>query len=219
MSTTISSNSTSALNTTRRDFLRVLGGGVVIAVSARTSLAQVPPPGGRGRGGGGGGGRRGGGGAQTVAARLHIGEDGVITVMTGKVECGQGARAELTQAAAEELRVAADRVRLVMADTPLRPRHARAAAGIRRSWLRSARANWRARWNEQCHRTRRRRRRLRHHARLPAPLPRRLVDLARQAVPRLSRLRVRPPRHAEALPGVRRGSKRERREAPEAGRV
>ena len=41
--------------------------------------------------------------------------------MTGKVECGQGARAELTQAAAEELRVAADAVRLVMADTALVP--------------------------------------------------------------------------------------------------
>lgn len=106
---------------TRRQFLRVLGAGVVIAVSAERALTQVPPGGGRGRGGGGGGGRRGGGGAQTVAARLHIGEDGIITVMTGKVECGQGARAELTQAAAEELRVAADRVRLVMADTGLVP--------------------------------------------------------------------------------------------------
>ncbi len=41
--------------------------------------------------------------------------------MTGKVECGQGARAELTQAAAEELRVSADRVQLIMADTGLVP--------------------------------------------------------------------------------------------------
>ena len=41
--------------------------------------------------------------------------------MTGKVECGQGARAELTQASAEELRVGVDRVRLVMADTDLVP--------------------------------------------------------------------------------------------------
>ena len=57
----------------------------------------------------------------TLAARLHIGKDGPITVMTGKVECGQGARAELTQAAAEELRVDVDRVRLVMADTALVP--------------------------------------------------------------------------------------------------
>jgi isoquinoline 1-oxidoreductase len=41
--------------------------------------------------------------------------------MTGKVECGQGSRAELTQAAAEELHVAPDQVRLIMADTGLVP--------------------------------------------------------------------------------------------------
>jgi len=42
-------------------------------------------------------------------------------VMTGKVECGQGARVELAQAAAEELRVPFDRVELVMADTAITP--------------------------------------------------------------------------------------------------
>ena len=41
--------------------------------------------------------------------------------MTGKVEEGQGARAQLTQAAAEELQVSPDRVHLVMADTALVP--------------------------------------------------------------------------------------------------
>ncbi|MDB5321764.1 MAG: nicB [Phycisphaerales bacterium] len=109
---------TKTLSTTRRGFLNVLGAGIVIAVAPETARAQVAPAGGRGRGGGG---RGGAGGAKTVAARLHIGQDGIITVMTGKVECGQGARAELTQAAAEELRVGADRVRLVMADTGLAP--------------------------------------------------------------------------------------------------
>ena len=78
----------------------------------------------------------------TLAARLHIGKDGLITVMTGKVECGQGARAELTQAAAEELRVDVDRVHLVMADTALVPDDGgpRAAARRRRASRRSARA-------------------------------------------------------------------------------
>jgi isoquinoline 1-oxidoreductase len=52
---------------------------------------------------------------------VHIAKDGAITVMTGKVEGGQGARAELTQAAAEELRVPASRVQLVMGDTALVP--------------------------------------------------------------------------------------------------
>jgi isoquinoline 1-oxidoreductase subunit beta len=42
-------------------------------------------------------------------------------VMTGKVECGQGARAELSQAAAEELHVPVERVVLVMADSALVP--------------------------------------------------------------------------------------------------
>ncbi len=56
-----------------------------------------------------------------LAARLHIGKDGKVTLFTGKVECGQGARTELTEAAAEELRVPVDRVTLVMADTELCP--------------------------------------------------------------------------------------------------
>jgi isoquinoline 1-oxidoreductase len=41
----------------------------------------------------------------------------VITVLTGKIEMGQGARAELSQSAAEELRVPVDRVQMVMGDT------------------------------------------------------------------------------------------------------
>ena len=57
----------------------------------------------------------------SIAARIHIGKDGAITVMTGKVEGGQGARTELTQAAAEELGLPPDRVRLVMGDTDLVP--------------------------------------------------------------------------------------------------
>ena len=41
--------------------------------------------------------------------------------MTGKVEAGQGARAELSEAAAEELRVPVSRIQLLMADTSLVP--------------------------------------------------------------------------------------------------
>jgi isoquinoline 1-oxidoreductase len=52
---------------------------------------------------------------------LHIGKDGAITLLTGKVECGQGARAELTQAAAEELRVSPQVITAIMADTGLVP--------------------------------------------------------------------------------------------------
>ena len=58
---------------------------------------------------------------RSIAARIHLGQDGVITVLTGKVEMGQGSRAELTQAAAEELRVPVGRIQMLMADTQLVP--------------------------------------------------------------------------------------------------
>ena len=98
----------------RRGFVQVLGAGLVIAVGGSASAQE------RGRGGRGGGGFM-GGRPKNIAARIHIGGDGTITVMTGKVEAGQGARAELSQAAAEELRVPAERVQLIMADTGLCP--------------------------------------------------------------------------------------------------
>jgi len=41
--------------------------------------------------------------------------------MTGKIEMGQGARAELSQAAAEELRVPVDAIQMIMGDTSLVP--------------------------------------------------------------------------------------------------
>ena len=92
----------------RRGFVQMLGAGLLIAVSAGPALAQ--------RGGGRGGGR-----SRNVAARVHIGKDGTITVMTGKIEMGQGARAELSQAAAEELRVPVSQIQMVMGDTGLVP--------------------------------------------------------------------------------------------------
>jgi isoquinoline 1-oxidoreductase len=58
----------------------------------------------RGRRGRGGGFR--GGPPPALSARIHLGEDGTITVLSGKVDCGQGARGELAQVAAEELGVA-----------------------------------------------------------------------------------------------------------------
>ena len=91
----------------RRSFIQMLGAGLLITVSGDVSLGRQS--GGRGRQ------------SAAVAARVHINEDGTITVMTGKVEEGQGSRAQLTQAAAEELRVAAERIHLVMADTELVP--------------------------------------------------------------------------------------------------
>lgn len=96
----------------RRTFLQLLGSGLLIAVTAEEAAAQE-----RGRRGGG----RGGTPATPVSGRLHIGRDGTFTVLSGKVECGQGSRAELTQAAAEELRVAPHRVTMLLADTDAVP--------------------------------------------------------------------------------------------------
>ena len=93
----------------RRSFVQVLGAGLLLAVSTGPALAQ--------RAGRGGGGPRGG----KISARIHLGKDGSITVLTGKVEGGQGARAELSEAAAEELRVPLENVQLIMADTALVP--------------------------------------------------------------------------------------------------
>ncbi len=96
--------STRGTTLTRRTFIEVLGGGLLITVSDPLAFGQ-----------------QGSGAGASVVARLYLNEDGTITALSGKVEEGQGARAELSQAAAEELRVPVDRVRLVMADTDLVP--------------------------------------------------------------------------------------------------
>lgn len=91
----------------RRAFVQVISTGLLVAAGASPALAQ----------------RRGFGGAGSISisARVHIAKDGGITVFTGKVEAGQGARAELMLAAAEELCVPASAIELVMADTSVAP--------------------------------------------------------------------------------------------------
>ncbi len=92
----------------RREFFRIAGAGVIIALLAgEETLAQRP------------GGQRpgGGGGPQDVGAWIHIGEDSAVTVYTGKVEIGQNIRTSLTQAVADELRAPLATIRMIMADT------------------------------------------------------------------------------------------------------
>ena len=96
----------------RRSFTKLLGGGLMLAVGLNSKGQES---GQRSHGG------FLGTGARNLAARIHLGTDGSITVMAGKVEGGQGARAELTQAAAEELRVPASQVQMILADTSLVP--------------------------------------------------------------------------------------------------
>ncbi len=56
-----------------------------------------------------------------IASRVLITADGTVTLMTGKVELGQGPRTSMTQVVAEELRVAPSGIRVLMGDTALVP--------------------------------------------------------------------------------------------------
>lgn len=96
----------------RRDFFKVLGGGVLIVLTLKEAIAQES-----------GGGRRGGGNSRPaeIGAWLHIAENGAITAFTGKVEVGQDIRTSLTQAIAEELHTPTSSINLVMGDTDLTP--------------------------------------------------------------------------------------------------
>jgi nicotinate dehydrogenase subunit B len=98
----------------RRDFFKFLGGGVFVVLTVG-GLARAQES--------GRGGRRQGGESlpEDIEAWLHIGETGAVTVYTGKVEVGQGARTELTQIVAEELHSPVTSISMVMGDTDLTP--------------------------------------------------------------------------------------------------
>src|SRR5438477_9841114 len=97
----------------RRDFFKLLGGGLVLLLLADHSVEAQES--GRARG------FRGDAMTSDIAAWLHIGEDGTVTVYTGKTEVGQNIRTSLTQAVAEELHAPVSSIQLVMADTDLTP--------------------------------------------------------------------------------------------------
>jgi isoquinoline 1-oxidoreductase len=91
----------------RRDFLALLGGGLLVVFSARAQESGRT--------------RRGESLPQDLDAWLHIGEDGSVSVYTGKTEVGQNIRTSLSQAASEELHCPIGSIKLVMADTALTP--------------------------------------------------------------------------------------------------
>jgi isoquinoline 1-oxidoreductase len=99
----------------RREFFRIVGAGLVVALLLEDAAEAQPPGGGRRRGFGGGA------LPQEIGAWLHIGADSAVTVYTGKVEIGQNIRTSLTQVVAEELRMPPGRIELVMADTGQTP--------------------------------------------------------------------------------------------------
>jgi isoquinoline 1-oxidoreductase len=98
----------------RRDFVKLLGGGILIVCALDNTPARQEAGGGRQPGPGRDAPRE-------IGAWLHIGEDGSVTVYTGKVEFGQNIRTSLAQAVAEELRAPLATIGLVMGDTELTP--------------------------------------------------------------------------------------------------
>lgn len=126
---------------TRREFLRWTAAGLFVSAVVSPSQAQ-----------------RGSTSETSLESRLHIDPTGTITVFSGKVEVGQGARTELAMAAAEELHARLEQVRVRLADTELTPNDGitagsrttpatvaavRRAAAMARQWLVSQAA---ARW-------------------------------------------------------------------------
>ena len=97
----------------RRDFFRFLGAGILVASVLKPAVIAQESGGARQR--------RGDSLPQEIDAWLHLGENGKVTVYTGKAEMGQNIRTSLSQAVAEELHVPIDHIELVMGDTQLTP--------------------------------------------------------------------------------------------------
>jgi len=95
----------------RRDFVKLLGGGILITVNlGPLSLfnSKARPAQGRGY-------------PEDINAYLHIAENGTVTLYSGKIEMGQGVMTSLCQEAAEELGVSLDAMKIVMGDTDTCP--------------------------------------------------------------------------------------------------
>jgi isoquinoline 1-oxidoreductase len=94
----------------RRKFFKLTGGGLIVAFVLKDLLSfgsETPP--------------------SEVSSMLgveswiHIGEDGTVSVYTGKVEVGQNIRTSLSQIVAEELMVPVLSIKMIMGDTDLVP--------------------------------------------------------------------------------------------------
>jgi nicotinate dehydrogenase subunit B len=87
----------------RREFIKIAGGGVIVLVSVGPSTVlgqdrrRVYP--------------------EDLNVYLRIGEDGLVSVFTGKIEMGQGVMTSQAQMVAEELRVNLGSIEMVMGDT------------------------------------------------------------------------------------------------------
>ncbi|MBD3265803.1 molybdopterin-dependent oxidoreductase, partial [bacterium] len=97
----------------RRQFFKILGGGILVFSSIQLPAAGALVDERREHAG-----ER---NPAELAAWLHIGQDGTVKVYTGKVEVGQNIRTSLSQAVAEELMVPMETIEMIMGDTFLTP--------------------------------------------------------------------------------------------------
>ncbi len=92
-------------NLSRRDFIRALGGGIIVLFClGDSSVLEAQRRGGRGY-------------PEDFNAYLRVGPDGRVTCFTGKIEQGQGAITSLPQMLAEEMDIDPNMVDMVMGDT------------------------------------------------------------------------------------------------------
>ena len=96
----------------RREFFKFLGAGLLVVSVLKPAVVAQESGGGR---------RRGDSLPKEIDAWLHIGENGKVTVYTGKAEMGQNIRTSLSQAVSEELHVPIENIEMVMGDTQLTP--------------------------------------------------------------------------------------------------
>jgi nicotinate dehydrogenase subunit B len=95
-------------NLNRRQFFKVMGSGLAIAFSTYKSFAgdltdALKAP------------------EDQIAAWIHIGASGNVTIYTGKAEVGQNIRTSLAQAVMEELDVPMGKIDMILGDTDLTP--------------------------------------------------------------------------------------------------
>ena len=94
----------------RRKFFKLTGGGLIVAFVLKDLLSfgsETTPSDASSISG--------------VESWIHIGEDGTVSVYTGKVEVGQNIRTSLSQIVAEELMVPVLSIKMIMGDTDLVP--------------------------------------------------------------------------------------------------
>jgi nicotinate dehydrogenase subunit B len=94
----------------RRDFFKLLGGGIFVFFTPWPDIDLLALPAEQARSL-----------PKDYNAFLRIGEDGMVTCYTGKIEMGQGIITSLPQMMADELNVPLGKIKMVMGDTDLCP--------------------------------------------------------------------------------------------------